>query len=672
LQGATCPGLTWQRPESNHGYIELIEGQYGEGNPSILTDGVDDTYGDGSDDELDPALSSVPRNDVVLDYNNNGAVDDVDRAAHYDRAESLVGTSGLGDYDDILMLTVRNEHEPFVGRMPSAASIRIEEPGESPANVEFFWRWRPETEESTLAEVVWFAVENPTDNQDPDNFFGEPGMRTIYRRTLLIAPWVNPYYYVDEENGQVYNSFTLKGENRSFTARPGLVRILRDDIERNEQNQALAALVAFQERFDLSVRLEWDRDIQRWTILANTLADLTKRENRYEHHAFRPTDGERYYPFAAASVGSGYQGSNPAVMCWPDPESPDDPPPGYLSPPPPYLAGRAEIRGGAAVTYNLSFPIPPPPNTQRQIFKWRPFAYVDGGSATLATARVLLNNEEKVVRIIHGFAPLTNERRGEDVMMTGALAFDVRLYDPGAPLYMEAASRTVLSPSDPGWKLGYDADVPNDPPDINEVIGNIASYVGQGAYVDLGYGFGRLIPRTFFGPNRSGITPWYFASPLEIENTQARYRTDTTPGYVLNRGVLSDIYHRYRDRNASSGVASDSQLAPGYAVYDTWSFHYENNGVNEDQLRFDGSNWQPVDNVVDDGTNGLDDVGSYTEGYVADPLTNPRLGPDDVGERETAPPYDKPLRGIQVLMRVYEQDSRAIRQVRVNQHFMPE
>ena len=23
LQGATCPGLTWQRPESNHGYIEI-------------------------------------------------------------------------------------------------------------------------------------------------------------------------------------------------------------------------------------------------------------------------------------------------------------------------------------------------------------------------------------------------------------------------------------------------------------------------------------------------------------------------------------------------------------------------------------------------------------------------------------------------------------------------
>ena len=46
--------------------------------------------------------------------------------------------------------------------------------------------------------------------------------------------------------------------------------------------------------------------------------------------------------------------------------------------------------------------------------------------------------------------------------------------------------------------------------------------------------------------------------------------------------------------------------------------------------------------------------------------------PDDLGERETTPPYDKPLRGVQVIIRAYERDSRAIRQVRVNQHFMPE
>src|SRR5689334_23689305 len=31
LRGATCPGITWQRPESNHGYIEIIEGEFKEG-----------------------------------------------------------------------------------------------------------------------------------------------------------------------------------------------------------------------------------------------------------------------------------------------------------------------------------------------------------------------------------------------------------------------------------------------------------------------------------------------------------------------------------------------------------------------------------------------------------------------------------------------------------------
>src|SRR6188472_4250333 len=38
LQGATCPGVTWQRPESNHGYIEIIEGRYHEGYATNLID----------------------------------------------------------------------------------------------------------------------------------------------------------------------------------------------------------------------------------------------------------------------------------------------------------------------------------------------------------------------------------------------------------------------------------------------------------------------------------------------------------------------------------------------------------------------------------------------------------------------------------------------------------
>lgn len=110
-------------------------------------------------------------------------------------------------------------------------------------------------------------------------------------------------------------------------------------------------------------------------------------------------------------------------------------------------------------------------------------------------------------------------------------------------------------------------------------------------------------------------------------------------------------------------------MAPGYAVYDTGSFHYENNGVNEDESVLDSGTWKLVSTlnaatyptwrgIIDQGTDGLDNNG--------------QLGVDDVGERETTLSYDKPLRGVQVLIRGYERDSRSIKQVRVNQHFMPE
>jgi hypothetical protein len=104
-------------------------------------------------------------------------------------------------------------------------------------------------------------------------------------------------------------------------------------------------------------------------------------------------------------------------------------------------------------------------------------------------------------------------------------------------------------------------------------------------------------------------------------------------------------------------------------VYDTWSFHYENNGVNEDEFYIDTNtgSWRKDDYQVDEGIDGLDSPGNYS-----DLISVARLGVDDVGERETKPPYDSPLRGVQVILRAYERDSRAIRQVRVNQHFMPE
>jgi hypothetical protein len=199
----------------------------------------------------------------------------------------------------------------------------------------------------------------------------------------------------------------------------------------------------------------------------------------------------------------------------------------------------------------------------------------------------------------------------------------------------------VLTPSDPGW---VDAYMHNDNMKTNGsgLVGNNNAgsnvtypYVGQGAYVDLGYGY-----NTRFTP-----------AALPTPNYAPAFTSSAQPWFFEPRG-LSDVY--------------GSLLAPGFAVYDTWSFHCENNGMNEDDTWFDGSTWKPASahttqswrKDIDQGTDGLDN--------------NRALGVDDVNERETTPPYDKPLRGMQALIRTYERDSRAIRQVRVNQHFMQE
>lgn len=626
LQGATCPGSTWQRPESNHGYIELIEGAHREGNASSLIDGQPPTA---LNPEIDHAASSIPSSNLPF----------ADPSWATDGA-------GLGDFDDILMLTVRNEIEPFVGRAPKNLRPRVQA---YPFNVsENVPGWDIETIESPLAEVVWFAIENPGftgiagEDATAGAFFGEPGMRTIYRRALLIAPWVNPYRTTI--NGVVNDTFQEGGQ--TFQAEPGLVRLLPSQVGQGSVPVAIAALIAFQDGYDLSVRLEWDHNIQRWKIMANTLADLTKRENRFGHYGFRQTAGSsaiatRFYPYPITSLGSGYSSNQGDVVLVSDPDVGG---PSNAGTPP-----TAQIQNGLVVSYAVD-----PANyaTGSGIgHAVRPFAFVDGVPGGVpATANVMLNDLGQVVRVVHGPVPLWGERRGEDVMLTSTLAFDVRLYDPGAPLFRHVASETILEPCDQGWR--------GDPTTVGAylhadnmgsgAIGTNATntatfqYVGQGAYVDLGYGYDpRWVQKPQFDP------PVYHAN----------FASAAQPWYFVPR-ALSDVY--------------GNQLSPGYAVYDTWSFHYENNGVNEDDDEVENGMWQKNDGdavgtpSIDEGTNGLDDYGHYSDGTFI------RLGPDDVGERETTPPYDKPLRGVQVLIRAYEPDSRAIRQVRVNQHFLPE
>lgn len=225
LAGATCPAVPWQNPEAGNGYLEIIEGQWSDSNPSELTNDPGDNNAPSGDPELDYTTSIIPGSQ----RGNEALV-----------AGSITDGGGLGDYDDILALTVRSDGEPFVGQW---------------FNPNFGTTGRLETIESNLAEVIWYAVENPSDGS-----LGEPGLRTIYRRVLLIAPWLS---------GTLEDAFG-------------------GDL-------ATAALL-FNSQNDISVRRESNpASTTGFSWVPNTLSDLTKRENRFAH--YRNPGGGYGFPF---------------------------------------------------------------------------------------------------------------------------------------------------------------------------------------------------------------------------------------------------------------------------------------------------------------------------------------------------------------------------------------
>ncbi len=95
-------------------------------------------------------------------------------------------------------------------------------------------------------------------------------------------------------------------------------------------------------------------------------------------------------------------------------------------------------------------------------------------------------------------------------------------------------------------------------------------------------------------------------------------------------------------------------------VYDTWSTNYESDGT----YQFDPNNGTLVPGVAGgQSSNGFDDP---------DPTTGVGNGiVDNPSEQITSPPYPAPLRGIQVKIRIFEPDSRQIREVTIEQDFLP-
>jgi type II secretory pathway pseudopilin PulG len=125
----------------------------------------------------------------------------------------------------------------------------------------------------------------------------------------------------------------------------------------------------------------------------------------------------------------------------------------------------------------------------------------------------------------------------------------------------------------------------------------------------------------------------------------------------ISSGAYVDLFYTRRYPNPGSLAASTFSGPPNpktrtsVPYYDTWSLHYEFDGIDQD------GQFGP-----DQANNGIDDNAN-------DPNNG---GIDDASERETSPPYPVPLRGIQIRIRAYEPDSRQVRQVTINGDFLPE
>jgi hypothetical protein len=416
----------------------------------------------------------------------------------------------------------------------------------------------------------------------------------LYRRVLPVAPQT-----MRPEDGD-WQEFRYLDNNYDSDMATAPVDDATDD--NGVVDAADLGGVPFYSVCDVSARPEWDSagNVAGW--VPNSLDDLTKRECRFAH-AVRPEEVSppsiAAYPFPISAWGqlglpTLRECSHPNWMSWPD---------------------RASLPGVTPVS---------------MIDLWNyPHPWVD----TTTTPPT-----PEVDRETGTLLPFLGPRIAEDVILTNVIGFDVKVWDPGAPVLRAVDdNNTPLNLGDDSLvRYDYNFDgTPETPvlvvqgdPGFPLALAHLmeewakppgsrnGAYlpVDRGSYVDLGYPEYTI---TTYG------VPWSFGS--------------TFSGTGHWRSGLS-------------------------RVYDTWSIHYEHDGLDQDG---DGIADEGVDGFDSPG-NGLDDDGNG----VIDDADDPGNGiVDDLYEYETSPPYPAPLHGIQVKIRTFEPDSRQVREVTVVVNF---
>jgi type II secretory pathway pseudopilin PulG len=352
------------------------------------------------------------------------------------------------------------------------------------------------------------------------------------------------------------------------------------------------------------------------SLVPNSLGDLTKRENRYGHQPFvYPHDVRFWGPLGLPTLRecSHIPASGNADEYWPLPY----PDPSLLVQSNAYADSFSQLVVPNGVTISGSQWVTINPPVGAYFDPWLnpfPAAEVDPATGTL------LN--------------YTNGSRiSEDVVLQNVLAFDVKAYDPGA-LIIATTGGDVLSPGDAAY--------------LTTLASGAYTIVDQGAYVDLNY-LG-LADDT----NSDGV-------PDELGGVALPNVSGSVfcgPGLPYRGAAYSGLLRGLRGSEPGSGNGIGS-------IYCTFSNHYERDGFDQDG-----------DGVIDEGADGYDnEQGPPGDNTVQIPFPLSTgvgsNGVDDFFEQEAPPPYPVPLRGIQIKIRVFEPQSKEIREVTVTQSFQP-
>ncbi len=455
----------------------------------------------------------------------------------------------VADNDDILMFTTRSRGDPLVGRVFVRSASGDEQ----------------KSAESEIAEVCWFVRGT-----------------TLYRRVLLIKPDFDPHLGTPVR--EILSWANLVSGSGSLYQMPDapLFASLAD------------ADRGFYNNFDLSVRLEGlvmgdAAPTDAWVWVPNTLADLTKRENRFAHELHQsPGRGFPFHPHMQGPTGS------QVYTNW-----------RYL--------GLPTLRecSWCQDASNAWWPGFPRQNVSLTLLTPFTAEQFDAWNTPLPYSHSQVDPDTGTLKAYPG------PRVAEDVILTNVIGFDVKAWDPGALILSYRNTGVACVPGDRGYPPW---DKPTRPQsEVLDILqGTHADWhiVGHGAYVDLDYAL-----------------PFISLSSLTLDEIRS---VSFFSGPPDPRSRVTLTY--------PNGVP----LPNASSTYDTWSTHYEKDGDNQDGV------FGP-----DQGTNGFDDGG--VPGIV-----------DDALEQEAPPPYAVPLRGIRIKIRVFEPDTRQIREVTIVQDFLRE